>query len=286
MHRDKTARRKASARAACVALLVCLLAVPPPVAAWDNVGQRLITTKAIDALPFPLRVYFRQNSRALVQLATNPSQWGDNAPSNETNYIYLDRYGDYPFAELPRDYNRAVRKFKRGAINANGTLPWTIGTYSLQLEEAFRNQQWDDVKLYAAILARYVAEAHDPFNTTSDASGAASGQDGVAGRYTRTLVNKYRMFFIINPSGAYKVADPTAQAFGMVMEAHTWVDNILLADARARSGKVDYGTEYEDDFYNAAGHILLRQLTSASTDVASYWYTAWVNAGRPPLPVR
>ena len=286
MPRGNLTRLGGPLQAALVALLVLLLAVPRPLDAWDNTGQRLILSKAVDALPFPLRAYFERNERALVQLASDTSQWGDINPNPQSFYLHLDKYGSYPFAELPRDQNAAVRKFKRRTVNANGTLPWTIGSYSLQLEEAFREQRWDDVKLYSAILARYVAEAHDPFNTTSDAISERSGQAGVAGRYTRTLVRRYRMFFIIRPSGAYPLADPTAQAFGMVIEANTWVDNILLADAQARSGKTDYDSEYYDDFYGSVGAILLRQLTSASNDVSSYWYTAWVNAGRPPLPVR
>jgi hypothetical protein len=30
--------------------------------------------------------------------------------------------------------------------------------------------------------------------------------------------------------------------------------------------------------------MLIRQLSEASTDVGSYWLTAWINAGRPQLP--
>jgi len=30
--------------------------------------------------------------------------------------------------------------------------------------------------------------------------------------------------------------------------------------------------------------MLIRQLSEASTDVGSYWLTAWINAGRPTLP--
>jgi len=273
-------------RVALAALLVCLLLVPSPVEAWDRTGQRLIARKAIETLPFPLRAYFQQNERTLVELANDPAQWGDNHPAPEGRFIRLDQYGNYPFAELPRDYNQAVRKFTRDTVTLNGTLPWTIGTFYLRLEEAFRSQQWDDVKLYAAILAHYVAEAHDPFNTTSASNPGLAGQAGVQERYSRNLVDRYRMFFLIRPSAAYKIADPTAQAFGLAIEANTWVDNILLADAQARSGKIDYNDEYYDDFYDAAGPILLRQLTSASLQVASYWYTAWLNAGRPPLPAR
>jgi hypothetical protein len=32
--------------------------------------------------------------------------------------------------------------------------------------------------------------------------------------------------------------------------------------------------------------VLVRQLTDASLNVGAYWYTAWLNAGRPPLPAR
>ena len=282
-------RYKIGARRPLVALaLVCLLAgtATTPVASWDGTGHRLIATKAIDVLPFPLRTYYDWNERSIVRLMNDTSQWGDHAAKREDLYINLDEYGAYPFAELPRDYNQAVRKFKRVSVTKNGTLPWAIGKYSVELEEAFREQRWDDMKLFSAILAHYVAEAHDPFNTTSERGGERSGQAGVAERYTQTLVNRFRMFLVIRPSGAYRINDATAQAFGMVIEANTWVDNILLSDAQARAGKVEYGEEYYDDFYGAIGAILLRQLTSASTDISSYWYTAWYNAGKPTLPAR
>jgi hypothetical protein len=29
---------------------------------------------------------------------------------------------------------------------------------------------------------------------------------------------------------------------------------------------------------------LIRQLSDAATDVGSYWFTAWINAGKPALP--
>jgi len=35
--------------------------------------------------------------------------------------------------------------------------------------------KWEEAKLYAAILANYVAEAHDPFNTTIISMGRLSG---------------------------------------------------------------------------------------------------------------
>jgi hypothetical protein len=273
-------------QAAAVGLAALLAAgtLAPPAAAWEGRTHRLVTVRAIEALPYPLRDFFEENRPAIAQLVANPSQWGEEAVRPEDGFIRLDHYGRYPFADLPRDYNVAVRRFGRRKVLEQGTLPWQVGSYSLKLEEAFRNQQWDKAKLYAAILAHYVAEAHDPFNTTLNYNGEQSNQLGVDSRYSRSLVERYQPFFIIRPGGAFKIDDPTAYAFGMVMEANTWLDNILLADAQARAGKIDYNDEYYDAFYEGAGPILVRQLTSASQDVGAYWYSAWLNAGRPDLP--
>lgn len=267
--------------------MVCifLLTVPAPLPSWDGTGQRMIANRAIETLPFPLRAFFRNHRQEILLLAVGPNQWGET-PTAGSGFIRLEEYGTFPFSNLPRDYNQAVRKFTREKVALNGTLPWTIGTYSLKLEEAFRNQEWDKVKLYAAMLGHYVAEAHDPFNTTTNFDGRLTNQWGVDTRYADSLVNRYQMFFIVRPTGAFHIDNPTNHAFGMVLESHTWVDNVLLADAQARSGKVDYNDEYYSDFYGAAGAILVRQITNASLMVGSYWYTAWQNAGSPPLPAR
>lgn len=277
-------RRSRAVSQVVAATLTLLLLMPPTAGAWSDRGRQIILDRAVETLPYPLRAFFEANHATISRLAADPKQWGDEVLRPENDFIHLDAYGRYPFADLPRDYNAAVRKFTRKKLLEQGVLPWQIGTYSLKLEEAFRDQHWDKVKLYAAILAYYVAEAHDPFNTTSNNKGQLSDQPGVDQRYGKSLVDRYQMFFIIRPGGAYKIDDPTQHAFGIVIEAHTWVDNILLADSQARSGKIDYNDEYYDAFYEAAGAVLIRQLTNGSQNVGSYWYTAWVNAGRPSLP--
>ena len=275
-------RRRLCASALAVALLAATLAPPAP--AWEGKAHRLIILRAVETLPYPLRAYFETQRFTLADLCEKPSQWGEEEPRPEHSFIHLDHYGRYPFPELPRDYNAAMRKFGRQKLVAHGTLPWQLGTYSLKLEEAFRAQQWDKAKLYAAILACSVAEANDPFNTTLNHDGQLSNQPGVETRYAASLVDRYQMFFIIRPGGAYKIDNTTLHAFGMVLEAHTWVDNILFADSQARAGKIDYNDEYYDAFYDAVGAVLIRQLTNASQSVGSYWYTAWLNAGSPAPP--
>ncbi|MFQ5817667.1 MAG: hypothetical protein ACE5H2_06910 [Terriglobia bacterium] len=265
-------------------LLLTLVCVAPG-AAWEPTGQRLVTARAVDALPFALQGFFRAHRRRIVALASDPSQWdGADRKQLHHGYLHLDAYGEYPFTALPRNYEAAVRKHSERRLTSQGTLPWQINRSCERLQEAFRVGNVEAIMRQAAILAHYVAEAHDPFNTTLNFDGSRSRQPGVDARYARSLVERYQMFFIIRPSGAFKIETPTEYAFTMLLEAHTWVDNILLADSRARAEQPTYNDAYYDSFYDQIGAVLIRQLSQASQNIGSYWYTAWLNAGSPALP--
>lgn len=264
-----------------------LLCLPAPAFGWGANAHRLITNKAVDTLPPEIRGFFEANRNFLVQKCTLPlASLAQNPGDRRNQFIYLDRYGRFPFATLPRDYNTAVRKHGRRMIDANGKLPWQIGYYSLKLRQAFEAKNWEEAKLAAATLAYYVAAAHDPFNTTENHDGTLSGQPGVDQRFSTSLVDRYQLFFFMRPNEAVEVRDPTDRAFEVVLSAHSWIENILLADRRARRGLNDYTDEYYDRFYNQAGAILLRQLSDASSEVGSFWLSAWIHAGRPQLPAR
>jgi hypothetical protein len=266
-------------------LLVALLVGAQPLFAWNANADRLIANKAVDALPDEVRPFFEANRNFIVQHAIGPPDESTKNPAERHNsFIRLDHYGLFPFTALPRDYKAAVVKFSRRTLEANGLLPWEIGLYSQRLTDAFRARNWNEVRQAAALLAYYVAEAHDPFNTTVNDDGKAFGQTGVNARFDSSLVDRYSLFFFIHPNEALYVQDPTDRAFEMCLSAHAWLENILLADRRARSGLNDYTDEYYDRFYSQTGAVLVRQISDASTDVGSYWMTAWIYAGKPPLP--
>lgn len=269
-------------------LALCLLVLlPAPVFGWGANGHRVITNKAVDTLPPEIRGFFEANRTFLVQKCTAPADsLGRNPQEKSNHFIYIDRYGRFPFDAVPRDYNTAVRKHGRRMIDANGKLPWQIGYYSLKLREAFEARNWEEARLAAATLAYYVAAAHDPFNTTENYDGQLSGLPGVGQRFSSSLVDRYSMFFFMRPNDAMEIRDPTDRAFEIVLGAHSWIENILLADRRARGGLNDFTDDYYDRFYNQAGAILIRQMSDAATDVGSFWLSAWVHAGRPQLPQR
>ncbi len=278
-------KRSQKRAAALLAAAVSFVLFPHHVRAWGRNGQRLVLNKAVDTLPQDVRWFFENNRGLLLQHVTDPLDALPKNPAERHNhFIRLDRYGRFPFESLPRSYKAAATKYGKSKLDANGLLPWQVGVYSAKLTDALRAGKWDEARLDAAILAFYVAEAHDPFNTTEDFDGRLSGQLGVNERFGTTLVDRYSSFFPMRPNDAAFISDPTDHAFEACLSSHSWLETILLADRNARHAVNSYTDEYYDRFYNQAAAILIRQLSAAATDVGSFWLTAWVNAGRPQLP--
>jgi hypothetical protein len=266
-------------------LVLAALVAPGSSFAWGENSERLITNKAIDTLPAEMQGFFSGNRRFLVGHVSAPVEAESSDPAERRNgFIQLDHYGQFPFAALPRSYSAALLKYGRKTLETYGLLPWEIGTYSQKLTMSLRDRNWEEVKLNAALLAHYVAAAHDPFNTTINFDGKLSDQPGVNERFSTGLVDRYQLFIFVKPNDAAFVRDPTSEAFEMTLGAHAWLDNVLLQDRRAHEGLARYDDEFYDRLYAQAGAILIRQLSDASTDVGSYWMTAWINAGRPQLP--
>jgi hypothetical protein len=268
-----------------LAILSACLVIPQPLLAWGRSGHRLVVNKAVDTLPQDIRAFFVSSRGVLAQHVTDPLDASAKSVSERHNhFVLLDKYGRFPFEALPRDYKAAVTKFGKAKLELNGLLPWQIGVYSEKLTEAMKAGKWDEARIDAAILANYVAEAHDPFNTTDNFDGHLSGQPGVNDRFGTTLIDRYSSFFPMRPNDAVFISDPTDYAFEACLRSHSWLETILLADRNARRGENSFTDEYYDRFYNQAAAILIRQLSDAATDVGSFWLTAWQNAGRPQLP--
>jgi hypothetical protein len=262
-----------------------LLIAPHPAHAWGANAHKLIVNKAIDALPSDIRSFFESNRSALLEHVTDPLDAEAKTPFEKHNHvIYLDKYGRFPFTALPRNYKAAVGKYGKSKLEATGLLPWQIGVYSQKLTEAMKLGRWDEAKLDAAILADYVAESHDPFNTTENFDGHLTLQTGVNDRFGATLIDRFSSFFPLRPNDAAFISDPTDHAFESCLSAHSFLEVILLADRNAHLTGKSYDDEYFDRFYNQAAPTLIHQLSNAATDVGSYWLTAWINADRPQLP--
>lgn len=270
-----------------VSLLAAALLFPRLALAWGRGAHKLVVNQAVDTLPQEIRYYFEAHRNSLLEHVNDPIELAAKTPSERRNdYLYLDKYGRFPFQALPRSYKAAVEKYGKSKVQSNGLLPWEIGVYSARLTDDFKSGRWEEANLDAALLASYVTEAHDPFNTTENFDGHLTEQPGINQRFGTALIDRYSSFFPLRPNDAAYINDSTDHAFDACVASHSWLEPILLADRNAyQAGKSNsYNDEYFDRFYNQAAPILVRQLSEAAADVGSYWVTAWVNAGKPNLP--
>jgi hypothetical protein len=268
-----------------ISAVLVLALTPSGVFAWGANAQKIVVNKAVDTLPPDVRAFFDANRAFLVLHVTDPLDAEAKTPTEKHNhFLYLDKYGRFPFTTLPRVYKTAVGKYGKSKLESTGLLPWQIGVYNAKLTEALKLGKWDEAKLDAAILAGYVSEAHDPFNTTENFDGHLTLQTGINDRFGVTLIDRFSSFFPMRPNDAAFISDPTDHAFESCLSAHSSLESILLADRNAHLAGKSYDDEYFDRFYNLTAATLIRQLSDAATDIGSYWLTAWINAGRPQLP--
>lgn len=256
-----------------------------PALAWGPQTHVLVTKWAIQTLPPTLRGYFGAYSQDILQHVNDPDLWMKKDRFERLrHYIFLDSYGRFPYLKLPHSYKAAVGQYGAKRVGRTGTLPWQIGEFSLRLTNDLREQKWDQARKDAAVLGYYVADAHDPLNTTENYDGQLTGETGLAARFGVDLIGRFQNFILYRSQPAAKIEDPTEHAFQTVIETNTWVDSILLADTTSRDDLSNYNDDYYDRFYTAVSSVVMHELTAAANDIGSYWYTAWLNAGQPAPP--
>lgn len=262
-----------------------LLTEREPEPAWGPKGHRSTNRIAVRAVPDPLRAFYQTHIDAIEGHAMD----ADNAKRDDPaeyprHFIDLDLYGDPPFSELPESYDRAVAKFGEATVIGRGILPWQIERTFDELVDAFRAGRVDDILKHSAWLGHYVGDAHVPLHTTANHNGQLTGQKGLHSYFETRLLNEHVFPEDIDPSPGQLIEQPPhAAAFAWVRESHSFLQALLDADA-ANGGKT--GRRNLKAFAVTAKPIAVDRLAKGCTRLASLWYTAWVEAGKPELQSR
>src|SRR6185436_13061504 len=107
------------------ALVIAILAVPSPSYAWGFEAHKFIVERMIALLPAEIRPLFEKRRAYLIERTVDPDLWRNVFPEEEPNhFVDLDYFGQYPFAELPHDLDRAIQQWGRAVIQEQGMLPW------------------------------------------------------------------------------------------------------------------------------------------------------------------
>ena len=199
------------------------------------------------------------------------------------HFLDIDIYGPYPFVELPHDYDDAVAKFGVENVTKRGLATWRIADYMRLLSEAMKSGDTEKIVQTAGALAHYIEDIHMPLHVVKNYNGQLTNQHGVHQRFEDDMVDAYAEQIHLSPKLAMEIEDPLEAAFDIVLDSYVYADNLLHADRKAKLGEDTYGASYLEKLFRFSGWIAVRRMNNAATATASYWYTAWLLAGKPEL---
>ena len=277
---------------ALAALLWAATLLPAPLGAWGFNGHRFITERAIELLPPEIRPFFQANRAAIVEHSIDPDTYRTMGFTEEPprHFIDMDAYGPFPFKNLPRDYKEAVAVRGQDFVIKNGTVPWRTEEVYGMLRNAFKELSTagyarDNVKLFSSVLSHYVADSHQPFHAALNYDGQMTNQHGIHARFETEMFDRYRERLKIAPTPAAQIAGVRDYMFTTLTDSFSHVDAILAADLEAVKGRTHYDDGYFAHMFEKTGPIMEKRMSQAATGVASLIASAWIEAGRPALPV-
>jgi hypothetical protein len=278
------------------AVLAATLVLPSTVSAWGFEAHKFIVDRMIELLPPQLKPLFEKRRAFIVERAIDPDLWRTVGWEEESpnHFVDLDNgaFGPDPFDGLPRDYDAAVQKFGKAFIEQQGTLPWRTQEFYGRLEREFAGLKrqnaggysLDNIALFSAILAHYVADGHVPLHAAANHDGQLTEQQGVHSRWEAELFERNRSQLKIAPVPIAPITNPRDFMFATLLASNRAVANVLESDKAAAAGRELYDDAYFDAFAKGTLPTLERRLNESIAAVAAAITGAWEQAGKPAVP--
>lgn len=282
-------------------LIICFLLLTTQSFCWEFYGHRKINQLAVFLLPPEMLVLYKSYAEFLSEHAVDPDKRRYLVPQEgPRHYIDIDRYGVYPYKELPRRWKDAVEKFSVDTLQQYGIGPWWVQTMLQRLTNAFKEKNQATILKLSAETGHYIADLHVPLHTNSNHNGQYTDQKGIHGfwesRIPELLAEKNWDFFIGKAEYLKRTDDfiwqrvlESAAAADTVLSFEKELSKIFPPDQKysfeERNGVIirQYSSAYANAYHDKLKGMVERRMRQSIFAVASLWYTAWVNAGQPDL---
>ncbi|MGE5500231.1 MAG: hypothetical protein ACM3Q2_19320 [Syntrophothermus sp.] len=267
-------------------LLISLLSFIPTsnILPWGDKGHKLTASKAFESLPEELSFMSRWKGY-IVEHSTDPDHRKKEDKSEpKKHFIDIDYYQEFQKGNVILNKDSLINKYGEKVFMEQGILPWATETTLEALTKAFRQMDTSAIKLYASDLAHYVADGFQPQHATVNYDGKLTGQKGIHYRYESVMIdsNLTELSHDVKPEGAYFVSEPEKYIFSYIDGSDFYAETILSADRFAFKAS---GEKYDANYYKLmwfrTKYMTVQQIDSAARALASLYYTAWVNAGKP-----
>ena len=284
-----------------IGLIVLLLLCYTRSFCWGFFAHEKINFYAVFLLPPSMVAFYKPHIQFLSEHAVDPDKRRYLLPQEGArHYIDIDRYGNYPYAGLPRKWEEAVARYGEDTLQANGIVPWWTQQMLQRLTRAFKEKREHDILKLSAELGHYIADAHVPLHACHNHNGQYTGQKGIhafwESRIPELLAEKEWNFFMHK---AIYISRPADFIWDRVLESAAAADTVLAYEKalgskfppdqkfafETRKGELvrQYSTAYTLAYNQKMQGMVERRMRQSIYAVASFWYTAWVNAGQPDL---
>jgi alkylated DNA nucleotide flippase Atl1 len=281
------------------AVVALFLFAPVPLQSWGFDVHRHITRRALDNLPLELRPFFAVQREFIVEHSVDPDLWravglrGELGDEDPNHFLDIDGLDDVrPFANVPRDWKAYVDKYGVERVNRMGRLPWRTEEIYRLLVARFRDvarpapgYAADNARYLSAVLAHYVEDAHVPFHAVVNYDGQLTGQRGIHSRFETEAVLRNMKTLKLAPVTIRPVSNIRDFMFEALIDSESLVAAVLQADRKATEGREFYDNGYYATFTNGVRPIIEKRVSDAASGVASVIVSAWIEAGKPVLPV-
>jgi hypothetical protein len=262
---------------------------------------------AVLALPPEMGMFFYNHADFITEESTVPDLrkhiLGDKAEMPR-HYIDLERFGYKTQTSMPQTMDDAVFKYGKDTLNKYGILPWYIEEMMNRLTDAFRRKSKTEILFLAADLGHYIADAQMPLHTSVNHDGQATHQQGIHAFWEAQLPELFGKNYNFYIGEARRIENVRQATWGFIDSSHRLVDTLLWTELQMRNDnpeekqyvldkdgkpvKNKFGSpvhvyEYAHVYHELLNGMVEKQMRAAIRYTASFWYTAWVNAGKPDL---
>lgn len=284
-----------------ISIYLLLIAMPFAFGSWGFLVHRTVHQLAVYKLPKGMQHFFYNNMEYLVSNAPRPdTRVGTDSGEAPKHYIDFELLGDSAMWKLPLTRAEAIQQFGMDSLSHTGYLPYQIETMLDLLTNAFRNRNRDSILFYAADLGHYIGDAHVPLHTTENYDGQLTNQKGLHSLW-ETLVpvlfldsfqlyRRHKAKYLREPAVALRKTLQQSNrllqgVFDGEQELSKQFSDSLKYRVQIRNGKEyrSYSMAFGQAYGNRLKESINQQLLRSADLIADYWYTAWVNAGKPDL---
>lgn len=282
-----------------------LLFIMPVLVSWGTFGHERINHAAVLSLPPALRNFF-YNHIDFVTLESTVPDLRKYTLNDNTEYSrhFADLENYQPLDSLPVTMEGLKKKYDEKYLLQNGILPWYLEEMMTKLTKAFKLKRKTEILFLAADMGHYIGDAHMPLHTSVNYDGQLTGQKGIHAFWEAQLPEIYGNGYTFNPAEARYIDNIHNEIWAMLNASHSLADTLLKADKKLREtypadkilkkdstgkplkGKYNQAVhtgDYAQKYHTLLNGMVEKQMAKAITTTSNFWYTAWVNAGKPNL---